>query len=152
MLSEMSTVAAWTSGRGRSLGRHRDGARDGRLTVTGRRGGEPDGPNLSATLANGGDGVAFHLTARGEACKSRLVQLNETMSASRMFAPIWSPLRIAAVVTPDDEFELRAECEEDQWDQAAVVIEWTRTPTWKRKRESLRMPLTGLARPASSRR
>lgn|SRR5690625_2851987 len=109
-----------------------------------RREGDPDGPNASATLANAGDGSAFRVSVTGKHCTA---WLRERAEHGVDFGPMWTHVAFVPVATPGDTLELRVHCEAKDWDRAIVVIGWTGSPTWrkKRSRRTLELPLVEIA-------
>jgi hypothetical protein len=99
--------------------------------------------SLTGEALNVGDGYAFRVAARGEHCK-----------ASLQSKPLPSPLgsrrfsvSLIPIVEPGQECPLEVQCALDKWDRAEVVIEWTESPTRRRKRRREVIPLREI-RPA----
>ena len=103
---------------------------------------DPD-PQANGTLANAGDGIAFRVKAFGLGC---CVRLGESVGGRSGRG--WRELELVPAIQPGTELELVVWCEPSVWDRAQVVVAWTRSPTWKkrRSRRHLAIPLTDIAK------
>lgn len=121
--------------------RHRDRAEPDWAVLT-----DGDGPDrhstslvLSGKLTNAGDGAAFRVIVRGDRCETGLRTEPGKLGITGVVAFI--PL-----MAPGDEARLAVSCDPaENWDRANLVIEWTRSPTRRRKRMTHRMPLREIA-------
>lgn len=103
--------------------------------------GPPQGPTAHTGFANAGDGTGFRVSASGERCGVRMVRAagGNSVGIGELPVPFVPAMR------PGEEVRIRVECDIDDWDAAVVVVEWTRAPTWKGKKRTLRVDLRELA-------
>lgn len=82
-------------------------------------------PQASARVFNAGDGTGFRVRTTG---------LGALVEAE-----------LQPVMGPGAEWRIRLWCEPSWWDEAEVLIEWIRSPTWRRKSHTISIPLSEIA-------
>ena len=97
----------------------------------------PDPAVFSTHLSNAGDGTAFRVRVRGEHCTTGLASMQRGVAGR-------SPYEVVPAMHPGDQVYLWVTAEDDAWDEAEFVLEWTPSPTRKRKRLELRQRLAEL--------
>lgn len=88
-------------------------------------------------LSNAGDGVAFRVSIVGVDCDIHVTPIgNDELVGRSLVRPggIRRDDGLVVVMSPGDAVALRVGCEPRFWDRADVLIEWTRSPTWRRRR------------------
>ena len=105
-------------------------------------GDNPEYPYLECELANAGDGAAFRVELRGLGCTPRF----EGGKGSE-YGASWSTLEVTPALRPGEQVHLRVACESADWEHAVVVIEWLRSPTWRRRhsRRSVQVRIAEIA-------
>lgn len=94
-------------------------------------------PELHGHLDNAGDGTAFRVTAAGLQCEVRPTG-PRSAHGSVQFTHV-------AAMAPGGSIDLWAQCPFENWNSAAIIVEWTRPPTRLRKRLSQTLPLREIA-------
>lgn len=91
-------------------------------------------------VANAGDGIAFAVQAVGRG-GCTVVMLGEAQRVSERFPIVRrAGHAIIPVMQPGDRVHLHVHCPDPaRWDRAEVGIEWTRSPTWKKRRSRRRL-------------
>lgn len=93
-------------------------------------------PFLLARLANSGEGTGYSVGVSGYRCRAEIC--DDRVRPSRYGG------RVAAIATGED-VQLAVNCSGAEWDEAAVIIEWVKSPTWKKKTRRDWIWLTDLA-------
>lgn len=100
-----------------------------------------EGPgNVVGNFVNAGDGRAFRVTVRGEGCAPSLHKRLTNVGASGLSSV---PEHFTAVLEPgESRMFFISKVPPEAYAAAALVLEWTETPTRKRKRRTQVVPLT----------
>lgn len=109
--------------------------------------GPPTPPTGLTGFANAGDGTGFRVSVAGERCRAYMYR----PAAPNHVGIVAEPVPFVPAMRPGEDVRVRVECEIDEWDAAALVVEWTRAPTWKGRKRVVRVRLRDLAdKPAPS--
>ncbi|NNM44599.1 hypothetical protein [Knoellia koreensis] len=97
-------------------------------------------PSLIGTITNAGDGPAFKVEVCGRGCEA---ELNRRLAKASMSGVSAVSESFAAVLQPGESREVWVpDVTKDMFRSAAVILEWTATPTRRRKRKTQRIPLS----------
>jgi hypothetical protein len=92
-----------------------------------------DAPVLhcTATAINAGDGTAYHVTVDTGAWEGSLFRRS---AGDGLSGGMSARLGHVGLVKPGEQVQFWLNCAEEDWERAGLVIEWTGSPTRKRKR------------------